>query len=48
MKVLMPDEVEKQNIITKRELRAILTALMPYGSSQCLKGADQIHGVSGG
>lgn len=31
MKILMPDEAGKKNIITKRELRAILTALMPYG-----------------
>ena len=30
MKILMPDEVEKNNIITKRELQAILVALAPY------------------
>ena len=31
MKVLMPDEVEKHNIITRRELQAILIALQPHG-----------------
>lgn len=31
MKILMPDEAREQNIITKRELQAILVALKPYG-----------------
>lgn len=31
MKVLMPDEAKAKNIITKRELQAILLALKPYG-----------------
>lgn len=31
MKVLMPEEVREKNIITKRELQAILVALKPYG-----------------
>lgn len=31
MKILMPDEARENNIITKRELQAILLALKPYG-----------------
>lgn len=31
MKILMPEEVEANNVITKKELQAILKALEPHG-----------------
>jgi hypothetical protein len=31
VKVIGPEEVERRNIITKRELQAIVLALQPYG-----------------